>query len=146
MPQSQCILGSHDQCEFPPFFKGHWQSPSTAITAGKCLPLGLCKETVKESTGVYSMVTAGWWMSGKYGCVMDIVLCKDNTTTHWHRWYKVVRYIHAPSAIILRMPPANERRRYNVTSSLIGWVHATNHPCTILYQWVNKNSRAYHGP
>ena len=31
------------------FFKCHWQSPCTALTAGKCLPLGLCKETVKES-------------------------------------------------------------------------------------------------
>ena len=35
--------------EFLPFFKGHWQSPCTALTAGKGLPLGLCKGTVKES-------------------------------------------------------------------------------------------------
>ena len=27
------------------------------------------------------------------------------------------------------MHPANERWRYNVTSSLIGWVHAQNDPC-----------------
>ena len=31
--------------------------------------------------------------------------------------------------ILLRMYQANERRRYNVTSSLIGWVHAQNDPC-----------------
>ena len=31
--------------------------------------------------------------------------------------------------IILCMRPANERRRYNVTSSLIGWAHAQNDPC-----------------
>ena len=48
--QLQCILGSHGQWEFPQFFKGHWQSPCTALTAGKCLPLGPCKKTVKEST------------------------------------------------------------------------------------------------
>ena len=30
------------------------------------------------------------------------------------------------SGIILCMQPANERRRYNVTSSLIGWVHTQN--------------------
>ena len=30
-------------------FGGHWQPPCTALTAGKCLPLALCKETVKES-------------------------------------------------------------------------------------------------
>ena len=28
------------------------------------------------------------------------------------------------------MRPANERRRYNVTSSFIGWTHAQNEPCT----------------
>ena len=27
------------------------------------------------------------------------------------------------------MRPANERRRYNVTSRLIGWVHVQNDPC-----------------
>ena len=31
--------------------------------------------------------------------------------------------------IILWMRPANERRRYNVTSSLIGWKHAQNDLC-----------------
>ena len=33
--------------------------------------------------------------------------------------------------IILCMRPANEGRRYNVTSSLIGWSHAQNDLCTI---------------
>ena len=30
------------------------------------------------------------------------------------------------AGIILCMRPANERRRYKVTSSLIGWAHAQN--------------------
>ena len=33
------------------------------------------------------------------------------------------------SGIILCMRPANERRRYIVTSSLIGWAHTQNDPC-----------------
>ena len=33
------------------------------------------------------------------------------------------------SGIILYMRPANERRRYIVTSSLIGWMHTQNDPC-----------------
>ena len=33
------------------------------------------------------------------------------------------------AGVILCMRPANERRRYNVTSSLIDWVHAQNDPC-----------------
>ena len=32
------------------------------------------------------------------------------------------------AGIILCMLPANERWRYNVTSSLIGWPHTQNHP------------------
>ena len=44
-----CIMDSWDQWEFPPFFKPQWQSLCTALPAGKCLPLGLCKGTVKES-------------------------------------------------------------------------------------------------
>ena len=33
------------------------------------------------------------------------------------------------TGIIFCMRPANERRRYNVTSSLIGWAHSQNDPC-----------------
>ena len=36
---------------------------------------------------------------------------------------------HSGTGIILYMHPANERRRYIVTSSLIGWAHAQNDPC-----------------
>ena len=34
------------------------------------------------------------------------------------------------SGIVLCMRPANERWRYNVTSSLICWAHTQNDPCT----------------
>ena len=44
-----CIMISRDQWEFPSFLRPQWQSLCTALTAGKCLPLGLCKGTVKES-------------------------------------------------------------------------------------------------
>ena len=43
--------GLSDQCDFPQFFTGYWQSPCTALTVHKCLPLALCKETV---TRVYA--------------------------------------------------------------------------------------------
>ena len=42
-----------------------------------------------------------------------------------------------PLGIILCMRPANERRRYNVMSALIGWAHALNAPCTFV---------TWHGP
>ena len=34
---------------FPPFFEWHWQSPAQPERQANCLPLGLCKKTVKES-------------------------------------------------------------------------------------------------
>ena len=45
----QCIMVLCDRWEYLLFIRGHWQSPCTAPTAGKCLTLGLCKGTVKES-------------------------------------------------------------------------------------------------
>ena len=37
--------------------------------------------------------------------------------------------VAAVTGFILCMHPGNERRRYNVTSSLIGWAHAQNETC-----------------
>ena len=50
----------------------------------------------------------------------------------WQSWGEYLCLCHLPgmgSGIILCMHPANERRRYDVTSSLIGWVHTQNDPC-----------------
>ena len=35
------------------------------------------------------------------------------------------------------MHPANEIRRYNVTTFLIGWVHALANPCYLLFSIVH---------
>ena len=43
------------------------------------------------------------------------------------------------SGIILCMSPANERRRYIVTSSPIGWAHTQNDPWAIIRFWSNPN-------
>ena len=47
----------------------------------------------------------------------------DNQT-HW------IPANYTPSENILCMRPTNERRRYNVTSSPIGWAHTQNDPCS----------------
>ena len=49
LPSAHCIMGSHEQWELPPYIRPKWQSLCMALTAGKCLPLGPCKGTVKES-------------------------------------------------------------------------------------------------
>ena len=48
LPPTQWIVGSCDWWAFSSFFRCHWQSPFTALMAGKWLLLGLCRETVKE--------------------------------------------------------------------------------------------------
>ena len=47
-------------------------------------------------------------------------------------WYIIVGKVTPPSGIILCMCPTNERWRYSVMPSLIGWVHTQNDPCTLL--------------
>ena len=40
------------------------------------------------------------------------------------------------AGIVLYMHPANEIRRYNVTSYLIGWAHIQNDPWNSCFKWV----------
>ena len=40
------------------------------------------------------------------------------------------------AGIISCMRPTNERRRYIVTSSLIGWAHTQNDPCQVMACWL----------
>ena len=47
--------------------------------------------------------------------------------------WNIVPYWTMLHGIILCMHPANERRRYIVTSSLIGWAHIQNDPCNGTY-------------
>ena len=37
---------------------------------------------------------------------------------------------------MLYVRPANERPRYNITSSLIGWAHIQNDPCTAVGKFL----------
>ena len=57
--------------------------------------------------------------------------CEDYVYWSW-RWQK--------SGLILGLHPANERRRYKVTSSLIGWVQTYNQPWKqhIWYIWSHS--------
>ena len=56
-------------------------------------------------------------------------------TLFWLQWWKkrfnktqILINTHCPG-IILYMRPANARRRYSATPSLIGWAHTDNDPC-----------------
>ena len=55
-------------------FKGYWQSPCTALTAGKRLPLGLCKETVKQSSSLAAVAIKN--ISPE--CVLNYTLAKSH--------------------------------------------------------------------
>ena len=48
--EPHCVVGTRDRWIFRPFCIHQRQSLCTALTAGKCLPLGLCKGTVKGSS------------------------------------------------------------------------------------------------
>ena len=42
-----------------------------------------------------------------------------------------VTSIHISAGISLYMRPANGRRRYNATTSLLGWAHTSTDPCSV---------------
>ena len=53
----------------------------------------------------------------------------------WVNWVNITHRLREGkhAGINLSMRPANERRRYIVTSSLIGWAHTQNNPWTLLF-------------
>ena len=58
----------------------------------------------------------------------------DTCTLSWFGWIVILSIFHGTqSGIIMCRCPVNERRRYNVTSSLIGWAHSQNDPCSVKY-------------
>ena len=69
LPQSQWLLAYVADWNFQ-HFSDITQSPCTALTAGICLPLGLCKGTVKESTD--------------YGCPTSSPTLPHVVYTHFH--------------------------------------------------------------
>ena len=69
--------------------------------------------------GFFSWTTCLFWYLFQYFINKSVCLYQA-------RWETV--YSCDPSGIILCMGPANERRRYNVTSSPIGWAHTQNDP------------------
>ena len=71
-------------------------------------------------------------INSKYLCLYNITACNRYT------------------GIILCMRPASERRRYNVTSSLIGWAHSQNDPWIqwslarkLVYVMLPRNQRPH---
>ena len=100
----------------------------------------LAKIQIKNQSGIKPKCTMRF-TDGIYGNIMQyIFMAKIFTTSCWicvefvhiqpSKWLVPVHAYTKPSAwIILCMRPANERRRYNVTSSPFGWVHTQNDPC-----------------
>ena len=82
-----CIMGSHYQWEFPLFFRPQRQSLCTALTAGNCLPLGLCKGTVKESSSCDIYLYPLWsdW-SFIMGTLINIPVTSRDRHGIWNHW------------------------------------------------------------
>ena len=57
-----------------------------------------------------------------------VLYCATTSTLLCKKMENDQEHVMQHPGIILCMRPANESRRYNVTSSLIGWVHAQNDP------------------
>ena len=62
------------------------------------------------------------------------------TVRMFHGIYSTYTY----TGIILSMRPSNERRRYGVASSLIGWAHAQNDPDVQIMCTSHNNDAVWH--
>ena len=80
------------------------------------------------------MVTfhCSWWFQRLIGSRCN-TMSSEQQSKRAFKWLSSLscdQIFHIPGAgIVLCMCPANERRRYNVTSPLIGRAHAQNYPC-----------------
>ena len=68
---------------------------------------------------------------GKY----DTHTYRHNTHKHMHAYVRAHKHTHIYTGLILGLCPANERRRYKVTPSLIGWAQTYNQPCIYMNRW-----------
>ena len=83
----QCIMGSCDRWEFPPFFKSHCQSPGTALTEGKLPAVG---DEKGDCERVYIACLAGQGGTLAYTCTnyrigphaMHITIKNNNTISY----------------------------------------------------------------
>ena len=85
----------------------------------------------------------GWWLE-----TPSPPLWRHRNVVQYHHtgscYNKISLYVHisiylainSKTVIILCMRPANERWRYIVTPSLIGWAHTQNDLCQSILSWV----------
>ena len=66
--------------------------------------------------------------------------CGVQPSKHSISWRNTlwIKYCSDITKTILCMRPSNERRRYSVTPSFIGWAHAQNGPCITWASWHFK--------
>ena len=68
----------------------------------------------------------GWWFETPSRSLWRH--CNNLVFPHHSHQINTIK-LRAEAGIVLCLCPANERRRYIVTSSLIGWAHAQDSPC-----------------
>ena len=92
------------------------------------------KSKMKNSNLLSSHVESyTWYFPINFAVLRTQTICSTNTGM-------VIAIRCIMPGIILCMRPANERWRYTVTPSLIGWVHTQNDPCMLIRcgsKWPN---------
>ena len=116
-----------------------------------------------KMTRNFPMEQRAWAARGvgtpRFNCIgLDHVLVAVNVEINTHLIFskicsrlRIQNLIYVPlvsvqcyTDIVLCMHSANERYRYTVTPSLIGWVHTQNDPCYV-HLLTNTNNKMGHG-
>ena len=129
-PVPHCIMGSRDQWEYQLFFRPQWQSLCTALTAGNCLPLWLCKGTVKESKShpVALLKTDGKSFSSEIS--LNHIMCLKKLFILSMAFYKSLFIIDCwynrstyPSETLSFNSKEGIMLKYNHFNSPMGWIY-----------------------
>ena len=102
---------------------------TTADLAMKCniCSLGKFSVNISQSIIVFFIHTRQVDLTG-----IEATVDKSHDALHrvWHSYYMI--WVHNKPGLILGLRPANERRRYFVTTSLIGWAAPCKH-CIFIF-------------
>ena len=116
----------------------HWYHQTTRHKLSQCWPNSVVPSSFTRSQWVNRfmcwLVLTHWGLHSK---VFVILFRNKSPVCILFKWnlkitkisFRFVLWHLFTSGIILCMRPANERRRNNVTPSLIGWAHLQNNPC-----------------
>ena len=101
----------------------------------RCIYASHSLNELNKTHAASNLLFPGWWLHARLWC-LQCISTGDTTVLHWaiamYSRFHVTRFKHhdtylqqhVVTGVTLGLRPANEKRRYKVTPSLIGWAQS----------------------